>query len=252
MKCLSCQTEINPQWKHAIDINVCPYCGKMILEEHLKNLLSTLRETMEQMQQYPDQLNDWMLSNYNYIKTDGDLTPYLPKELAAKKESKTIISVETENGTQQVEVEKIQSEEKTNDFFRRAEAIKKTNPQSISEKTRKLKEMAEQIKKAGSTGVSDDGEELFISAEMMDNADPQAVAEYQSMSEGSEIMSAFGGSDDDGVPKHILQANMAIARGKENANATAHNDLLKLKQRMERSNNPNSDNFSGGGSFSRG
>jgi hypothetical protein len=49
MKCVTCQTEINPKWKHAIDINVCPFCGKNIMEEHLKNCLVSLAAAMEEM-----------------------------------------------------------------------------------------------------------------------------------------------------------------------------------------------------------
>src|SRR5579885_95705 len=81
MKCITCEVEINPKWKHAIDINVCPFCGQHIMEEHLKNLLTSLGETMEKLQAYPQQLDDWLLSNYNYIKTDSpNLKMYLPKE----------------------------------------------------------------------------------------------------------------------------------------------------------------------------
>jgi len=47
MRCISCTTEINPQWKHAIDMNVCPFCGKHIMEEHLKNLFAALSSTMD-------------------------------------------------------------------------------------------------------------------------------------------------------------------------------------------------------------
>src|ERR1700677_4568820 len=84
MECISCKLEINPQWAHAIDMNICPYCGKPIMDEHLKNLFATLRATMEHLQTYPDQLNDWMLSNHNYIKTDSDkLITYVSKDIIA-------------------------------------------------------------------------------------------------------------------------------------------------------------------------
>ena len=67
MKCISCDSEINPKWKHAIEQNSCPYCGQHIMDENLKSLLSVLTDAMERMQEYPDQLNDWMLFNYNFI-----------------------------------------------------------------------------------------------------------------------------------------------------------------------------------------
>jgi len=135
MKCISCQSEINPKWKHAIDQNICPYCGQPIMDEELKNLLSVLNDTMVKMQGYADQLNDWMLINFNFIKTDSDkLVDYVPKEYfkdlkkveddkdfqERKENKKFTVKVRTEHGEQEVEAEKIQSEDKTNEFFKRA------------------------------------------------------------------------------------------------------------------------------------
>src|ERR1035441_8284862 len=82
MRCVSCETEINPQWSHAIDSNVCPFCGKPVMDIHLKNLFSTLRDTMEKLKAYQGQLDDWMLSNHNYIKTSSEkIVDYIPQEL---------------------------------------------------------------------------------------------------------------------------------------------------------------------------
>ena len=133
MKCMSCTMEINPKWTHAIDINVCPFCGQGIMEEHLKNLFSSLRQTMESLKEYPDQLNDWMLSNHNYIKTDSpELKQYMPKSYIqeiinqrdeeVQEEQKAIAQTETKKKSivkvddgsgeeQEVLVEKVQSEE---------------------------------------------------------------------------------------------------------------------------------------------
>src|SRR6185436_12414878 len=162
MKCMSCEMEINPKWTHAIDINVCPFCGQGIMEEHLKNLFSSLRQTMESLSGYPDQLNDWMLSNHNYIKTDSpNIHLYMPKGFAEDirkhindqimeekantlkskpptESQKSIIKMDNGHGQEQeVLVEKVQSEEKTNEFFKRAEAVKPNIDgfKSTSEKT---------------------------------------------------------------------------------------------------------------------
>src|SRR5271166_1978670 len=137
MKCVSCDTEINPKWTHAIDINVCPYCGKLILEEHLKNCLVALTTAMDEMQKYPEQLDDWMLSNHNYIITDSpQLKMYLPKETIKElrkeiddaefeeKKSSTVKIKLPGGGEQEIVVEKTQSEAKTNSFFERAEVLK--------------------------------------------------------------------------------------------------------------------------------
>lgn len=136
MRCISCESEINPRFKHAIEQNICPTCGDSIMEELLKSLLITLQDTMSKMQQYPDQLNDWMLSNYNYIKTDSsELINYVPKESLKemKREvdgkefdkKKRIIKVKTEHGEEEVVTEKVQSDSRTAGFFERAELIKK-------------------------------------------------------------------------------------------------------------------------------
>lgn len=136
MKCISCESEINPRFKHAIEQNICPFCGGSIMEELLKSLFVSLQDTMSKMQAYPDQLNDWLLSNFNYIKTDSpDLMSYVPKEVLKelKKEidgedfdrKKKIIKVKTEQGEVEVVTEKIQSDTKTAGFFERAQLIKR-------------------------------------------------------------------------------------------------------------------------------
>lgn len=69
MKCLSCESIVDPKWKHAIDSNLCPFCGSSIMDEVLKVHLSTLAEVMVLLnEQYTEQLDDWLSSNYNYFK----------------------------------------------------------------------------------------------------------------------------------------------------------------------------------------
>lgn len=271
MKCISCEVDINPKWKHAIDINVCPFCGSNIMEEHLKNLLSSLGDVMDKLQQYPDQLNDWLLSNFNYIKTDSaDLINFVSREvlqssIQTKKieekdlaESKKFtVKVKTDAGEQEVEAEKIQPEERTNEFFKRAEAVKPNIDgfRSTAEKTEHLKKIALQIKRAGSTAVfNDDVENSHISPEMMEDADPEAVAEMESLFDESEISSSLGGSSlgDDDIPPVVL--NMANrAKGSHHTRNPA--DFAKLQQlqnRLEESRrNFESGNNRGKGGFSR-
>jgi hypothetical protein len=279
MKCITCETEINPRWKHAIDINVCPFCGQHIMEEHLKNCLTGLATAMDAMQKYPEQLDDWMRSN-SYIKTDSpDLIQYLPKDALKDlrkvqddkeflEKKKFTVKVQTETGVEEVQAEKIQSEERTSEFFKRAEVTREANPNapkgpnvqqtfaSPGEKTAHLKEMAKQIKKAGSTGITLGGASMMLPAEMLENADPEAVAEFQSMIAGGEVSSSLdSGSDGDDVPMHILAANQALAAKKGSGSVTNAADLLKLQQMQDRVNNSRA-NFESGanrgkGSFSR-
>lgn len=259
--------EINPKWKHAIDINICPFCGQGIMEEHLKNLFTTLRETMEKLQEYPNQLNDWMLSNHNYIKTDSsELPKYLPseyvkeivkaeeeKDFQERKSNKFVVTVKTDAGEEEVIAEKIQSDEKTNEFFKRAEAIKPNLDgfQSTAQKNAHLKNIVQQIKRSGSPSLNEAGEVSSISPEMMENADPEAVAEFMAVMEGGEpISSSLSDSSDDEIPSVVLNmANKAAGKGGGASNA---NDLLKLQKLQDRVGESRRNFESGGkGSFSR-
>ena len=274
MKCISCQIEINPQWTHAIDMNVCPFCGKHIMEEHLKNLFSSLRETMDNLHDYPEQLNDWMLSNHNYIKTDSPQLPiYLPKEYVKelkkvendkefqeKKDKKFIVKVQTEDGEREAVAEKIQSEEKTSDFFKRAEVVKPNLDgfKSPAEKTQHLKSLAQQIKRAGSPSLNAAGTNEMISPEMMENADPEAVAEFQSLLSSGEVISSLSeGDNGDEVPDFIMSANNAIAAGRGGNGNSNNKDLMKLRELQSRINNSRRNFEDGsnrggkGGGFSR-
>lgn len=279
MKCISCESEINPQWVHAIEQNICPFCGRSILEEHLKKLISVLRDTMEQLLPYQQQLDDWMFSNHNYIKTDSpNLINFVPKEALKdfKKEQsekefqekkKFTVKVQTETGVEEVQAEKVQPQEKTNEFFKRAEVTRAVNPdapkspssqqafESVAEKTAHHKEMVKQIRKAGTQGITLGGAAMMLPPEMLEQADPDAVAEFESMIAGGEVASSLdAGSDMDEVPMHILAANQALAAKKGAGPANAA-DLLKLQQMHDRVSNSKA-NFESGanrgkGGFSR-
>jgi len=270
---MSCESEINPKWKHAIDSNVCPFCGDSVMEEKLKNLFSDLRSTMNELIEYPDQLHDWMLSNYDFIKTDS---PDLPKHLSpdfmdhimkevsynisSKKPQKDMVEngkftvkIQTEQGEEEIQAERIQNEERTNSFFKRAEAVKPNIDgfKSTAEKTQHLKNMANQIKKAGTNTLTGNSSG-YISAEMLENADPEAIAEMQSLMSGNEIVSALPASDDDEIPDIVLQmANKSSGKPSTSNGA----DLLKLQQMQQRVKNSRM-NFESGenrgkGGFSR-
>lgn len=292
MKCISCEIEINPQWAHAIEQNICPFCGKHILEEHLKNLFSSLRDTMAALQKYPQQLDDWMFSNHAYIKTDSpDLVKHVPEEVLReyakvendkdfqkrKENQKFTVKVKTETGEEEVVAERIQSEERTNEFFKRAEVIRdpsgkpqaqisaeaaagKHNFQSITEKTQHNKALVAQIKKEGAKGVTASGNSMMLPAEMLENADPEAVAEFQSMISGGEAMPSSMDSDiDDDIPggDYILQANMAAAAAKSGNssdggyNAKDAHKLQSLQSRVANSRKAMINGTGGKGSFSR-
>lgn len=255
MKCISCATEISPKWTHAIDTNVCPFCGKNIMEEHLKNLFHTLRSTMESLVEYSDQLNDWMLSNHGYIKIDStDLINYIPKEQLKsevvekpefdKPKNTFIVKVQGDNGVEEVVAEKIQSEERTNDFFKRAEVIRPNRDgfHTTGQKNDHLKKMVQQIKKTGSATIDSEGQASHISPEMMEGADPEAVSELESAISGESISSSLSDNGDDDIPQFVLNmANGSKGGGKSNAA-----DLLKLQQQHDRLK-ASRENFESGG-----
>lgn len=271
MKCISCDSEINPKWKHAIDQNVCPYCGQSIMDENLKNLLANLADTMEKMQEYPDQLNDWMLSNFNFIKIDSpDIVNYLPvdflqevrkieeeKDFHHRKENKKFtVKVKTEAGEQEVQAEKIQSQDKTNEFFKRAEAVKPRLEgfKDASEKTQHLKHLAQQIKRAGVPLLAnEDGDSEFLSPELIEAADPDAVVEMRSLLEGNEISSAIADpSLDDDIPPAVLNMANRSRNSKSGNNPADVYKLQQLQNRLSKSKqNFESGSARGRGGFSR-
>ena len=277
MKCISCETEINPKWKHAIDINVCPFCGKHIMEEHLKNCLAGLAAAMEDMLKYPEQLDDWLLSNHSYIKTDSpSLKNFLPKEIF--KEMKKEIETQEANepkistikiklpggGTQDVLVEKTQSDETTKSFFDRAEVLQgsgKTSgkgpkapdepeaPKSVAEKTSNLRAVAQQIRReVQSVGSSENS-----LASMMENADPEAVAEFQAVISSGDIINSSlpdpsTGDDDEIHPAALAMARMATGKNNDGANAK---DLKTLEEMQTKVRDAQKRLNSGKGGFSR-
>ncbi|MGM3243113.1 hypothetical protein, partial [Bacillus cereus group sp. Bc237] len=81
-----------------------------------------------------------------------------------------------------------QSEDKTNDFFKRSEAVKPgiEGYSNTAEKTQHLKSLVKQIKKQGSPNLEADDSASFITPEMMEEANPEEIAEMQAALSGGE------------------------------------------------------------------
>lgn len=270
MKCVSCETDIDPKWRHAIEMNICPFCGKPILEQHLKNLLTVLADTMKKLEEYPNQVNDWLFSNYNYIKTDSpNIVEYIPKEymkeiideekekeFRAKKErdKSYTVKVKTGNGEEEeVQVEKTQSEEETNEFFKRAEAIKPRLDgfKSAAEKTEHLKKLTDKIKKAGIPFTSESGEfSSQISPEMMNNVDPNEVAELEAELSGGIASSISDSSidDEDDLPPAV---EFMLSKTKTAGGYSNEKDLATLHKMQAKINESKKAIRNGKGGFSR-
>lgn len=268
MKCISCETEINPKWAHAIEINVCPFCGQHIMEEHLKNCIASLAIAMGDMLKYPEQLDDWLLSNHSYIKTSSpNLVNYLPEEVLQQLFKKpapkgpsleepqvSVQKIKVPDGkggftVETVQVEKTQSAEHTSGFFDRAEVLKgagKTSgkapkaadesdaPKSVAEKTRNLAKLAQQIRTEVSQGVGNEsGLAVMMRPEMIDQADPEAVAEFQAAITTGDIIAsglphASDGEDEgDSIPG-IVQSMASRALTKGSGGGANDKDLATL------------------------
>jgi hypothetical protein len=290
MQCISCTVNIDPKWAHAINQNICPFCGQAILPDKLKSLLTSLGEIMVQLQEYPEQLNDWLLSNHNYIKTDSpDLPIYLPKDTikelskqinndeCQEKKTSTVTIKLPDGGTQEIVVEKLQSESKTKSFFDRAEAIKgsgKTSgkapkepgaveaPKSIVEKTQSLKKLVQEIKAESAQGfISENRLASMISGadEMMPEiAGAAGVPTVQDLSAAigsgdvisSAMPEAYTGEDD--IPGENVVAALARQTGASGSNPNnQEKDILALQKVHNNVQGGQNKMLSGKGHFSR-
>ncbi len=253
MRCKNeqCGTEINNSFKFAISKNICPACGEMLMEEHLKNLFVTLTETMNSLSEYKDQLNDWMLSNYNFIKTDSEnIISYVPKDLLKKsrkeetdeefqerKNKKFKVKVKNDAGNEEeIDAEQIQSDEKTASFFKRAEAVKPNIDgfSSAAEKTQHLKAIAQQIRKEGNTALGNSGSKRMKRVQTAE--DIEEMDSEMSEEEDIEIPATpelYSGEDE--IPAVVL--NMGNRNNGRNMSQSEQSDLFKLRQMEERRNN---------------
>lgn len=240
MQCTSCQSEIDTKWKHAIDTNLCPFCGKMIMEEELKNLLNSLTETMEKLSAYPQYLEDWLSSNFNFVPAAK--LQFLEKKLKDfnKLNSRTAVSNELDNDEVPKESSGVilQNQAETSEFFKKAEVSK------VAARTQSLKEMVSQIKKSGTGSPA-------LTEDLINNADPEAAAELRAALDFPEVSSSIGVSEDF---DEIHPSALALANSVNNKNPNYNTkDLLKLQEMQERTSGARNKMLGGGvkGGFSR-
>lgn len=241
MKCTSCSSEINPKWKHAVDTNLCPFCGQSIMDIELKALLSTLSTTLESLKAHPEHLEDW-LRTHGYVREDKIV--YAPP---APVIAPTATVPQVHNPPHKDTVA-VQDQEVTNKFFKNAEATKMVN------KTQHLKEMAAQIKKQGAASLTANPLGALINPEDLNTADPEVVADLQELIGNSqEIASSLPATGDDGEddvhPIALAMAQVAGGKGGQN-NAR---DLMKLQQLQSKTATARNRMLTGAGkgSFSR-
>ena len=190
MICISCNTEINPKWKAAIDKNLCPFCGDVILDEKLKMLLSSLSQVMEDLSDFPSEIEDYLLCNFNYIKTNSEkLIDFVSPELLSNNNSKIIIGSKRvekiSDGKKEIDVmiEKNQSEQETSAFYARA-LNKKTEFNAldeVSERNNKLKSIADRIKTSGNFDIDSDDDPDVEGSESFDEEYSQVMQNNSSL-----------------------------------------------------------------------
>ncbi len=240
MKCTSCSSDINPKWKHAVDTNLCPFCGQLIMDAELKALLSTLTTTLEQLSGHSEYVEDW-LRTHGYVREDKIV--YVQAPAPATVEAAKAVPALPKDTLQ------IQDQEVTNKFFKNAEATK------IVSKTQHLKEMAAQIKKQGVASLTADPYGGMISAEALNNADPEVVADLQEiLGSSQEIASSLPATGDDEDEIHPIALAMAQVAGGGNKGQSNAKDLMKLQQLQSKTSHARNRMLSGSGgkgSFSR-
>ena len=232
MKCLSCQVDIDPKWKHAIDNNVCPFCGDHIMPEDLKNNIISLREVISSFKEkYAEQLDDLLFSNYNYVKVDSVKFKQLIPEPKVVYKSK--VNDKVDNSSE--EVVSTQDPEVTSKFFKNAEVSKAVS------RTNELKKLATEIK------LSNPNLKKITNNPHVMTADELA----SEMGEDVESSISHYQNSDDDIPPAVL----AFANQKNNKDPNYNmRDVLKLQQLQQRTSQSRDNvvNGTGGkGSFSR-
>jgi hypothetical protein len=149
MKCMSCQEEVSPRCKKAIELNQCPFCGDPIMDERLKSQLSVLLAVMTDLHaNFKDELDDWLDKNFQYV----DLA--LVKSGAVKKKI-------PEGASQTVSDEDVaEFQQRAKKMIGKKEASGDT-AQSIVEQLRAGKSPAVLKREAAMTKVDLDDEEGF-------------------------------------------------------------------------------------------
>lgn len=86
MKCKSCREDIPPKFTHALSVNICPLCGQEIMDVKLQNILGELKTSLNSAQEYMEEVEDWLFSNFSLKKVK-------PNEIVVDKNQLKPVSV---------------------------------------------------------------------------------------------------------------------------------------------------------------
>lgn len=193
MKCKSCESEINPKWKFAVKNNICPFCGESVMDGELIKLLADLDNTISSLStNYSNELNDWMLLNFNFIKTDSpNLTKYVKSNIH-KQQNVRALKEEYEDEDEEDKVVNTSGTD-FNQFVENAGAAGEFS--SLKERNEHIKKLAEKIKQAGvipaKATVTEDYEDMEQSYDNESEPIPSIVlnAANKAQSSGYDVKS---------------------------------------------------------------
>lgn len=78
MKCDSCEVDIPPAWSRVIASNNCPNCEGPIMSDGTIELMTGIKNALEQMPNDPQGIAGWLLSNYRMQKVGtGEPTGFI-------------------------------------------------------------------------------------------------------------------------------------------------------------------------------
>lgn len=235
MKCASCNFDIDPKWKHAIDANVCPFCGQEIVPEDLRTVLTTFSNLLDQyFEKYESEILDWFHSNLELVRADSVPKASTKTTLLTVKKDKRINNEEVpEEGI----VTAVQDQEVTNKFFKNAQVSNKMNDKN-------LKDIVKKIKKSGGSSPDMLLSDTSISEDELIEVSGLALRD-------DDALSGLSGSEDfddiDSVPDAVLRANKSMAGNSGSNNA----DIQKLQQLQDKTAASRKRMLSGGGGFTR-
>ncbi len=231
-------TDIRIPDKYAIESNTCPFCGQKIMPDELKECIHNLSSALELFEDsFSSQLDDWIYSNYGYVKVGGDKFNKLLPEPKVIYKNKVAASSNEDDLEEDESLIAVQNPELTSKFFKNAEVSKTVA------RTDEFKKMVADIKSKNPKLAARQTMQLL--QEEDDDFDQDSDVEDIS----SGLDNSYG---DDSIPAAVL----AMANQKSRpSHDYSSKDLVRLQQQRDRNleSRNNVINGTGGkGSFSRG
>ncbi len=248
MKCKSCEGEVPPKFAHSIAVNCCPLCGSEIMEAELQLALTELKSAMAITKSYPDEVFDWLKSNYNLItqtsvsqqlaameatvnmKVQAEMDKFKASYFKATPSNMKKAEAEsfTDKDGNQIAGETIQAPEQTNKFMKNAGVNKMVSQNDH------YKKIVSELKKNGSPALmSEDGAAGVINPDMLQQAweaeDSEQIGAYFGAGPGvaSGLDSDMDG-DDEGIPSVVM--SMASQAKQGNGGNYNPKDVAALQQ----------------------